>query len=67
MDISTKLRELRKAAKLSQAEVAETLQTTQQHYSTYENGKHEPPLRHIVTLCKLYNVTSDWLLGLIED
>lgn len=66
MLISTKLKKLRQEKKLSQAQIAEILETTQQHYSTYENGKHEPPLKHIVTLCKFYDISADWLLGIKE-
>lgn len=66
MYISTKLRKLRLEKNLSQAQIAELLETTQQHYSTYENGKHEPPLKHIVTLCKFYDISADWLLGIKE-
>lgn len=67
MDISNKLRNLRKEKRLSQADLAELLNTTQQHYSQYELGKHEPPLKHIVTLCRYYNISADWLLGLKEE
>ena len=39
-------------------------QTTQQVYSRYENGVNEMPVRHIITLCKFYRVSADFILGL---
>ncbi len=59
-----KIKQLRKEHGYSQAKLADTLETTQQHYSCYENGKNEMPIRHLVKLCALYNVTADEILGL---
>lgn len=64
MGITDNLRSIRKMHKLSQADVAEILNTTQQQYSKYENGTHEIPIRHIVALCQYYNVSSDSILGI---
>ena len=51
----------------SQLEIAEILNTTQQQYSKYENGQNEIPVRHVITLCNFYGISSDWLLGLEES
>ena len=48
----------------SQIKIAEILNTTQQQYSKYENGQNEIPIRHIITLCRFYEISADWLLGL---
>lgn len=58
------IRDLREDRDLSQEQVAQILKTTQQVYSRYENGINEMPIRHLITLCKFYNVTSDYILGL---
>ena len=58
------IRELREDNDLSQQAVAEYLKTTQQVYSRYEKGINEMPIRHLIALCKFYNVTSDYILGL---
>lgn len=58
------LRELREDRDLHQKEIAELLQTTQQYYSQYENGKRKLPIDHLFTLCKFYNVSADYILGL---
>lgn len=58
------IRELREDNNLKQSDVAKILDTTQQVYSRYEKGINEIPVRHIITLCKFYNVSADYILGL---
>lgn len=48
----------------SQADIAKLLQTTQTYYSKYELGKHPLPIDHLITLCKYYHVSADYILGL---
>ena len=67
MDIVENLRTIRIERKLSQEEIAAVLHPTPQQYSKYENGYNEIPVRHVITLCKFYNVSSDWLLGLKDE
>ena len=64
MTIAEKLKTVRKIKRLSQEDVAELLKTTQQQYSKYETGVVEIPVHHILTLCRYYGISSDWLLGL---
>lgn len=59
-----RLRDLREDADLTQTEVAEYLGTSQTMYARYERGANEIPVRHIIKLCKFYNVSSDYVLGL---
>lgn len=56
-------RELREDHDYSQSEIASVLGITQQHYSKYETGEHELPLRHFITLANHYNVSADYLIG----
>ena len=58
------IRELREDNDLKQSDIAKILNTTQQVYSRYEKGINEMPIRHIITLCKFYNVSADYILGL---
>lgn len=62
-----RMRDLREDADLTQREVAEFLGTSQTMYARYERGANELPLRHLVSLCTLYHVTADYLLGLPEE
>lgn len=58
------LRALREDSDLSQKNVAEILHITQQQYQLYESGKRELPVHHLVTLCRHFGVSADYLLGL---
>ena len=64
MIIEERLCQIRKEKGLSQKKVAEILDIPQQQYSRYENGKFDIPVRYVIALCKYYNISSDWLLGL---
>ena len=62
-----RLRELRKNNGKSQSEISEILNTLQEQYSRWENGKRELPMHHFITLARYYNVSLDYLAGLISE
>ena len=57
------MRALREDNDLTQAQVAQVLGTSQTMYARYERGANELPIRQLVTLCRFYNVSADYLLG----
>ena len=57
------IRDLREDADLTQTQVAEVLGTSQTMYARYERGANEMPIRHLLTLCDLYKVSADYILG----
>ena len=57
------IRDLREDADLTQTEVAQILGTSQTMYARYERGANEMPIRHLLTLCELYKVSADYILG----
>lgn len=59
-----RLKDLREDRDLTQTEVANLLNTTQQQYSKYENGVQEIPVHHLITLAKYYKTTLDFIVGL---
>lgn len=61
------LRDLRKEYGYSQKQVAEKLNISQQTYSDYENGKTEPATDTLIKISKLYNVSLDYLLGVVDE
>lgn len=63
MTYSKILRDLREDRDLTQTQVAEYLGTSQTMYARYERGANELPIRHLLQLCDLYNVSSDFILG----
>lgn len=62
-----RLRDLREDNDLTQSQVAEYLGTSQTMYARYERGANELPIRHLISLCKLYKVSSDVILGLQDS
>lgn len=57
-----RLRALREDNDLTQEAIAHVLGTSQTMYARYERGANELPLRHLVTLCRFYNVSADYIL-----
>lgn len=66
MKLCEKLYELRRAAGLSQEELAEKLNVSRQAVSKWENGAAQPELSKLVELSRLYGVSVDELLSLEE-
>ena len=62
MSLPERLMKLRKAANLSQEEVADKLEVSRQTVSKWETGQSSPDLDKVLPLCELYNVTPDELL-----
>ena len=58
-----RLKELRKSKKLTQVQVSEMIDVQQGTYSRWENGTLEPNLEAVVKLAKLFDTTTDYLLG----
>ena len=65
MQYYQRLRDIREDRDINQAQVAEILKTTIQQYSRYERGERELPMHHFITLARFYNVSLDYLAGLI--
>ena len=57
-----KLRGLREDHDMTQVEIAKILGTSQTMYARYKRGANELPIRHLITLCKFYNISADYLL-----
>lgn len=62
-----KLRGLREDNDLTQEQIAKILGTSQTMYARYKRGANEMPIRHLITLCKFYNVSADYLLNTTPD
>ena len=66
MDYAQRIRDIREDNDLNQTQVAMILKTTQSYYAQYENGNRKLPIDHLITLCKFYNLSADYLLGLTD-
>lgn len=64
MEYVKRIRDLREDRDKTQAEIAQVLGTSQTMYARYERGANELPIRHLITLCRYYQVSADYILGL---
>ena len=62
-----RIRDLREDRDLSQTEIAKVIKTTQQQYSKIETGKADISGEKLILLAQYYNVSVDYILGLIKD
>lgn len=65
--IGTRLRELRQKRKLRLEQVAEIIGVNKSTVSSYENGGRQPSYDILVSLARLFRVSTDYLLGLTDD
>ncbi len=63
MIYSQRIRDLREDKDLTQTDIANLLNTTQSYYAQYENGHRPLPIDHLITLCKFYDVSPEYILG----
>lgn len=66
MDYRKRLREIREDRDMSQADVAKILQKSQQGYSHIENGRAELKIEDLITLCRFYDLSADYMVGLTD-
>lgn len=62
--LAVRMKELRKAAGLSQEMAAKAIGVAMPTYCRYEYGQREPNASTIAAMAKFYNVSADYLLGL---
>lgn len=58
-----RLKPLRKAKKITQRQMAELMDCTEQHYQKIEYGKVNVPATTVIFLADYFGVTADHLLG----
>ena len=66
MKFNERLKVIRKECNMTQKQVYEKLNISANGYASYEQGRTEPNIEMIIKLCKIFDVSSDYLLG-IED
>lgn len=64
--INLRLRELRVASNITQADIAHFLKITRAAYSLYESGKRQMNYETLDLLAKYHDVSIDYLLGRSE-
>jgi len=66
MDYRERLRNIREDRDLTQAEIARLLNKSQQGYSHIESGRSELKIDDLVTLCRFYDLSADYVIGLVN-
>ena len=61
------LKNLREDKDEKQEAIAILLKITRQQYQLYESGKRKLPVDFLPILCKHFDVSADYLLGLIHE
>ena len=67
MMLYRRIRDLREDMDLTQKEVAQNLNCSQQVYSNYELGQRDIPTDILIKLSKFYDVSTDYILGMSDD
>lgn len=66
MKFNERLRSLRTEANLTLKEVSLSTGIPVSTYSNYEQGIREPSLETLAIICKSFNASADYLLGLSD-
>lgn len=66
-NIGLKIKELRAEKKLTQNDLANVLNVTQDSISLWEKGKRIPDTQYIIMLAIYFDVSADYLLGLEDE
>ena len=64
--IGERIKELRLENKLSQAKLGSLLLVAQDTVSLWEKGKSLPTAEYIIAMCKLFEISADYILGLVD-
>lgn len=67
MEFAERLKTLRKQVKLTQAQIAEKLNISQQAYASWEHGVKKPTQENLVKIAQVLNVSVDYLVGNSEE
>ena len=66
MDYRERLRQIREDRDLTQAEIGKILDKSQQGYNHIETGRAELKMEDLAKLCRFYNLSADYIVGLID-
>ena len=67
MNYRERLRSLREDHDYTQAYVGEILNKSQQGYNHIEAGRAELKIEDLAILCRLYQVSADYIIGLTDE
>ena len=65
--MSYRIKDIREDYDLLQKDMAKILRITQQQYSNIESEKSDISGEKLILLAKHFNISADYILGLIDD
>lgn len=66
MDYRERMRAVREDLDLTQAQLGKVLHKSQQGYNHIETGRAELKIDDLIRLCKYYDLSADYLIGLTD-
>ena len=66
INVAKRIKEVRAEHNLSQAELGKLLSISQDTVSLWETGKSLPSVEFIIDICKIFDVSADYLLCLTD-
>ncbi len=66
MKMYRRIRDLREDSDMTQKQMAEVLNCSQQVYSNYELGQRDIPTAILIALAKYHKTSTDYILGLTD-
>lgn len=67
MQINERIKEIRIQRNQTQEQIANILNIPYQQYSKYERGIHIMNIEKLIILAKHYNVSLDYITGIIDE
>ena len=67
MNYRIRMRDLREDNDLTQKEVGQVINKSQQGYSHIEEGRAELKIDDLIKLCNFYHVSADYFIGLSDE
>ena len=67
MDYRQRLKEVREDRDLTQEVIGKVINKSQQGYGHIENGRAELKIDDLIALCRFYNLSADYLIGLTDE
>ncbi len=64
MEYRTRLKEIREDRDFTQVQIGKLLNKSQQGYNHIESGRAELKIDDLKILCKFYNLSSDYVIGI---
>lgn len=67
MNYRERMKNIREDRDLTQSEVGKILNKSQQGYNHIEVGRSELKIEDLILLCKFYDLSADYIIGLTDN